>query len=105
MRLDPQAGSLYFLILGRAYLFLGDLELARVNLEQALSRNPENLEAHIYLAAVLVSTGEKAAAAWKADEIRALQPGFTSGKWLATYPMTDTAQKAKLVQALRQVGL
>jgi tetratricopeptide (TPR) repeat protein len=105
MRLDPQAGSLYFLILGRAYLFLGDLELARVNLEQALSRNPENLEAHIYLAAVLVSTGDKAAAAWKADEIRALQPGFTSAKWLATYPMTDTAQKAKLVQALRQVGL
>src|SRR6185295_8054448 len=105
MRLDPQAGSLYFLILGRAYLFLGDPELARVNLEQALSRNPENLEAHIYLAAVLVSTGDKAAAAWKADEIRALQPGFTSRKWLATYPMTDAAQKAKLVRALAEVGL
>jgi DNA-binding winged helix-turn-helix (wHTH) protein/TolB-like protein/Tfp pilus assembly protein PilF len=105
LRLDPQAGSLYFLILGRAYLFLGDLELARVNLEQALSRNPENLEAHIYLAAVLVSAGDKAAAAWKADEIRALQPGFTSQKWLGTYPMTDAAQKAKLVQALREVGL
>ncbi|MGB7542721.1 MAG: winged helix-turn-helix domain-containing protein, partial [Burkholderiales bacterium] len=41
MRLDPQAGYLYFLLLGRAYLFLGDLEQARVNLERALSRNPE----------------------------------------------------------------
>jgi DNA-binding winged helix-turn-helix (wHTH) protein/TolB-like protein len=105
MRLDPQAGSLYFLILGRAYLFLGDLELARVNLEQALSRNPENLEAHIYLAAVLVTAGDKAAAAWKADEIRVLQPGFSSEKWLATYPMTDTAQKAKLMRALGAVGI
>jgi DNA-binding winged helix-turn-helix (wHTH) protein/TolB-like protein len=105
MRLDPQAGSLYFLILGRAYLFLGDLEQARVNLEQALSRNPENLEAHIYLAAVLVSAHDKAAAAWKADEIRALQPGFSGRNWLATYPMTDAAQKAKLLRALREVGL
>jgi hypothetical protein len=49
MRLNPASGSLYFLVLGRAYLFLGDLEQAQVNLEQALMRNPESLEAHIYL--------------------------------------------------------
>ena len=54
---------------------------------------------------MLVSAGDKAVAAWKADEIRALQPGLTSQKWLATYPMTDAAQKAKLLQALREVGL
>jgi hypothetical protein len=54
---------------------------------------------------VLVSAGDKAAAAWKADEIRTLQPGFSSRTWLATYPMTDAAQKAMLVRALREVGL
>jgi adenylate cyclase len=105
MRLNPEAGYLYFLILGRTYFALGDLEQARVNLEHALSRNPENLEAHIYMAALHVAAGDKGAAAWKAEEIRALQPGFSSRSWLETYPLTDAAQKRKLVQALAELGL
>ena len=104
MRLDPQGGYLYFQNLGRAYLFLGDLEQARVNLEQALLRNPVNLETHVYMAALHVTAGDKAAAAWEAEEIRALQPGFSSRGWLETYPMTDVAQKAKLVKALGELG-
>lgn len=104
MRLDPQAGYLYFLLLGRAYLFLGDLEQARVNLERALSRNPENLEANVYMAVLHVMAGDKAAAAWKAEEIRALRPDFSSRGWLETYPMTDATQKKKLVQALGELG-
>jgi DNA-binding winged helix-turn-helix (wHTH) protein/TolB-like protein len=104
MRLNPQAGYLYFLLLGRAYLFLGDLEQARVNLKQALSRNLESLEAHVYMAALHVTAGNKAAAAWEAEEIRALQPGFSSRAWLETYPMTDVTQKQKLVQALGRLG-
>lgn len=105
MRLNPQAGYLYFLLLGRAYLFLGDLEQARVNLEHALSRNPLNLEAHVYMAALHVTAGDKAAAAWEAEEIRALQPGFSGRGWLETYPMTDVAQQAKLVEALAKLSL
>jgi TolB-like protein/DNA-binding winged helix-turn-helix (wHTH) protein len=105
LRLNPQAGYLYFLLLGRAYLFLGDLEQARINLGQALARNPGNLETHVYMAAVHAAAGDNAAAAWNAEEIRSLQPGFSSRVWLETYPMTDVAQKAKLVQALGQLGL
>ena len=104
MRLNPEAGYLYFLLLGRAYLFLGDLEQARVNLEHALSRNPSNLEAHVYMAALCVTAGDKAAAAWQAEEIRALQPGFSGRVWLETYPMTDVAQRAKLLEALAQLA-
>jgi DNA-binding winged helix-turn-helix (wHTH) protein/TolB-like protein len=105
MRLNPEAGHLYFLNLGRTYFALGDLEQARVNLEHALLRNPVNLEANVYMAALHVTAGDKAAAAWKAEEIRALQPGFSIRAWLETYPMTDAAQKAKLVQALGELGL
>ncbi|HTE15313.1 MAG TPA: tetratricopeptide repeat protein, partial [Burkholderiales bacterium] len=104
IRLNPTAGHLYFLILGRAYLFLGDLEQARVNLEHALSRNLANLESHIYMAALHVTAGDKAAAAWEADEIRALRPDFSMRSWLETYPMTDVAQKAKLARALGELG-
>ncbi|MEP7063349.1 MAG: winged helix-turn-helix domain-containing protein [Betaproteobacteria bacterium] len=100
LRLDPQAGYLYFLLLGRAYFFLGDLEQAGINLRYALARNPASLEAHVYMAALHVAAGDKSAAAWEAEEIRALQPDFSAREWLETYPMTDTAQKQKLVQAL-----
>ena len=104
MRLDPEAGDLYFLLLGRAYLFLGDLEQARVNLEHALARNPVNLEAHVYMAALHVLAGDNGAAAWEAEEIRTLRPGFSSRAWLETYPMTDAAQRTKLVEALGQLS-
>jgi DNA-binding winged helix-turn-helix (wHTH) protein/TolB-like protein/Tfp pilus assembly protein PilF len=105
MRLNPEAGYLYFLILGRAYFGLGNLELARVNLEHALLRNPVSVEARVYLAALHVAAGNKADAAWEADEIRALQPGFSSRGWLATHPLTDIKVQTKLVQALGDLGL
>ena len=105
MRLDPKSGYLYFLVLGRAYLFLGDLEQARVNLEEALRRNPEYLETHVYVAALHATAGNQASAAWAAEEIRALQPGFSGRRWVESYPMTDSAQKRKLMQALAEVGL
>lgn len=104
MRLNPEAGYLYFLLLGRAYLFLGDLEQARVNLEHALARNPANVETHVYMAALHAIAGDKSAAAWQAEEIRALQPGFSARAWLATYPMTDSPQQVKLREALAQLG-
>jgi len=104
MRLNPQGNYLYFLLLGRAYLFLGDLEQARVNLDEALLRNPVNLEAHVYMAALDVTAGDKASADWEAEEIRSLQPGFTSRAWLKTDPMTDVTQIAKLSQALGALG-
>ena len=104
MRLNPNASYLYFLLLGRAYLFLGDLEQSRVNLEHALARNPANLETHVFMAAWHVMAGDQAAASWEAEEIRTLQPGFSSRGWLETYPMTDAAQKAKLMQVLGKLG-
>jgi tetratricopeptide (TPR) repeat protein len=104
LRLAPQGSYLYFLLLGRAYLFLGDREQARVNLEQALSRNPVSLEARVYMAALHTMAGNETAAAWEAEEIRALQPRFTIRGWLETEPMADDAQKARLTQLMGALG-
>jgi DNA-binding winged helix-turn-helix (wHTH) protein/TolB-like protein/Flp pilus assembly protein TadD len=104
MHLDPQASHLHFLNLGRAYLFLGDLEQAKVNLQQALSRNAASLEAHVYMAALHELAGETDAGTWEAEEIRSLQPMFSSRDWLKTYPMTDEVQKTKLAWALAKLG-
>ena len=105
LRLNPDAGSLYFLLLGRAYYFLGDSEQARVNLDHALLRNSENLEARIYLAAVHSLAGQHDAAEWQVSEIRALEPGFKVRNWLATYPMTHVRQTEQLVSSLKSMGL
>ena len=105
LRLNPQGGQLYFLLLGRAYMFLGDLQQARINLQQALARNPENIETHIYLAALYQAAGNQSEATWKAEEIRALQPDFRIRDWLRTYPMRDPGQIAQLEKALNQLGL
>ncbi|HYY70306.1 MAG TPA: tetratricopeptide repeat protein, partial [Terriglobales bacterium] len=105
MRLNPTSGYLYFLVLGRAYFFMGDLEQARINLEEALKRNPEYLETHLYLAALNVLAGDKLSGAWEADQIRALEPAFSAKRWLDSYPMKDGGQKAKLLQALDPLSL
>ena len=105
LRLNPDAGSLYFLLLGRALYFLDEHEQARVNLEQALARNAENVEARVYLAAVLGQFGDQEGASWQAHEIRAVEPNFSANRWLATYPMTDKRQKERLAQALLPFGL
>lgn len=105
LRLNPDAGSLYFLLLGRALYFLGDHEQARVNLEHALARNADNVEARVYLALVQGQLGDREGAAWQAVEIRVVEPTFSANRWLATYPMTDQRQKDRLAQALLPLGL
>ena len=105
MRLNPRSGYLYFLVLGRAYFFLGDLEQARINLDEALKRNPEYLETHVYVAALKTVEGDRSSALWEADQIRALEPEFTAERWLKNYPMTDREQKTKIMQALGQLNL
>ena len=55
--------------------------------------------------ASLASGGDKSEAAWEAEEIRALQPGFTYQAWLSTHPLTDNKVRAKLAQALAGLGL
>jgi DNA-binding winged helix-turn-helix (wHTH) protein/TolB-like protein/Flp pilus assembly protein TadD len=105
LRFNPEGSYLYFMLLGRAYFFLGDLEQARIHLENSLGRNPEALETHVYLAALYVATHDDKEAAWKAEEIRALQPGFKVRDWLRTYPMSDPAQVATLERSLARLGL
>ncbi|MES9937777.1 MAG: winged helix-turn-helix domain-containing protein [Sedimenticola sp.] len=105
MRLNPEAGYLYYLLLGRAYYFLNDWDQALINLNEALGRNPANLEAHLYLAAVLEASGDREGAEWEADEIRTLQIDFNADSWLETYPMTDPVQRKKLLSSLEILGL
>ena len=103
MRLEPEGGYLYFLLLGRAYFFEGDFEQALINLRAALARNPADLEAHIYLAAALMASGNRSAAEWEAQEIRSLEPGFSLGRWLESYPLSSPPYRDSLRRPLSEI--
>lgn len=105
MRFNPDGGYLYYLILGRAYLFENDVEQALLNLREASARNPVNLETRVYLAAANVAAGERAAAEWEAEEIRGLEPGFALQGWLETHPLTSARHSKRLVELLAKAGL
>jgi len=105
MRLQPSAGYLYFLLLGRAYYYLGDCDQAEINLREALDRNPSNIEARLYTVACLVRQGNIVDAEWEVEEIGTLAADFSINVWLSTYPMTDNAQVATLTNDLNSAGL
>jgi TolB-like protein/DNA-binding winged helix-turn-helix (wHTH) protein/Tfp pilus assembly protein PilF len=105
MRLAPDSGYLYSLILGRAYFFLGDTDSALLNLRQAVERNTESVESHLYLAATLARAGQRDAAGWEREEIRSLEPAFSIRTWLQNYPMADAGQRQRLLEALASLNL
>ena len=105
MHLAPDSGYLYSLILGRAYFFLGYMYSALLNLRQAVERNHESVESHLYLAAALVVSGQRDAAAWEREEIRSLEPAFKVSEWLKNYPMADSGQRKRLTEALASLNL
>jgi DNA-binding winged helix-turn-helix (wHTH) protein/TolB-like protein/Flp pilus assembly protein TadD len=105
LRLTPERRAYIFELLGRAYFFLGDLEQAAINLREAVSRNPTVLDPHVFLTAALLAAGERDAARFQADEIRALDPAFTSAGWVHTWPGTVESQKIRLTALLRQLEL
>jgi len=103
-RLNPDSGYLYFLLLGRAYYFLNDYEQARTNLTEASTRNEGDLEAHVYLAAVLERLGDASGAGWEKEEIETLQPGFRVMTWLSTYPIANGTLRQSLAADLNRLG-
>ncbi len=105
MRLNPDGGYLYFLLLGRAYLFENDIEQAQINLHEAVARNPVDLETRVFAAAAAMAAGDRRTAEWEAEEIRSLEGGFSLRGWLETYPMTSLRQRERLSELLAKAGL
>lgn len=105
MRLNPRAGYLYYLISGRAMFYLGDYEQAVRNLREAISRNPANLEAHLYQAASLWHSGDRDGAEWQALEVINLDPDFSLPEWLKTHPIRGPGQRTRLISALDGLSL
>ncbi|RMH47405.1 MAG: hypothetical protein D6688_03575 [Alphaproteobacteria bacterium] len=98
IRLRPQAGYLYYLLLGRAYYFMDQCDQAEINLGEALHRNAESIEAHLYHAACLVRSGHLDDAEWEREEVSAVAPGLTLREFFASYPL-NAADRIRRLQA------
>ena len=78
---------------------------------KSLSAAPERLrnagfvDARVYLAATLLAAGDRSAASWQAEELRAVKPDFTVQRWLETNPTAEGEFKARLVRSLADLGL
>lgn len=105
MRLNPDGGHLYFLLLGRAYLFQNDTEQALINLREASARNRLDLETRLYLAAAMAAAGDRFDAEWEAEEVRSQEVGFSLQAWLETYPLTSARYRERLEGLLAKAGL
>jgi DNA-binding winged helix-turn-helix (wHTH) protein/TolB-like protein/Flp pilus assembly protein TadD len=104
LRLNPDGGYLYYLLLGRAYFFQNDHEQALINLREAYARNPEDTETRVYLTAALAAHGERAAAEWEIEALRVQEADFAIRSWLETYPLTSERHRQRLVQLLEAVS-
>jgi len=105
MHLNPDGGHLYFLLLGRAYLFQNDVEQALINLREASARNQLDLETHLYLAAAMVAAGDRFDAEWEVEEIRSQENDFSLRLWLESYPLTSARYRDRLEGLLAKAGL
>lgn len=104
LRRNPNAGYLYFLLLARAYYFLDDYEQAHIFVSEALGRNPENVEARLYLAATLIHLNRGDEAEWEAMEVLSIEPEFSLEIWSENYPMARGDQIQRLLADLRLAG-
>ena len=77
MALNPHFSAAYIDILGRSHFILKQYDDAIENLEECISRDPEMISCHIFLASAYALAGRTADARWEADEVLSLEPAFT----------------------------
>ena len=92
-------------LVGAAYYFAGRPEEAIAPLKQFLSRYPNNLEAHLTLAAVYSELGKEAEARAEAAEVLRINPKFSLEVHKERVPIKDPAMLERHIAALRNAGL
>jgi adenylate cyclase len=105
IRLNPFPPSSYFHCLGMAYREAGKYEESITVCKKALKLQPNNIYAHIVLAATysLLNRQEEAQAA--AAEVLNIDPKFSLDYFAESRPHIDPANTARLIETLRKAGL
>lgn len=105
MRLDPHHPALDWTWLGNAYYLAGKDDLALETLRIASSRQPRHRPTHIWLAAAAAQAGQHEEASRAANVVLALQPDFSSARFLRLVRHSRQQDADRLSEGLRKAGL
>jgi len=105
MRLNPMPPAFYSLNFGHAYRKLGLLEEAIAMYKKTIALTPDNIFAHINLAACCAMTGKEEEARAAAKEALRINPKFSVGRFMKIALVADSDARDRFSQALRKAGL
>ncbi len=105
IRLNPFGPTWYFFNLGNAFENIGQFEEAVLAHKKALQRSPDNLLAHVLLAATYSRMGREKEARVEAAEVLRINPKFSLDYFAKTLPYRDQKMINNFIGALRKVGL
>ncbi|MGD9076573.1 MAG: tetratricopeptide repeat protein, partial [Desulfobacteraceae bacterium] len=105
IRLNPIPPSHYLHSLGMAYREAERYEEAVTACEKAIRLEPNNLFAHLVLAATYSMLGQEDRARAEASEVLRIEPRFSMERLAKARPHIDPDNTARFADALRKAGL
>jgi adenylate cyclase len=105
IRLNPYGPAFYFHNLGHTYRFLGRYPEAVTQYQKSLRISPDNILAHLGLAATYSLMGSDLEAQAEAQEILRINPKFSVESYARSVPHKNQAKLDRYIDALRQAGL
>jgi adenylate cyclase len=105
IRLNPFGPTPYFLNFGTSYRMMGQYQEAITQYKKALRIAPNNIIAHLALAATYSLLGRDEEAHTEAKEVLKLNPKFSLESFAKTLPFKNHAQIDRFIDALRKAGL
>jgi adenylate cyclase len=104
-RLNPRSPVRYSVYVGHAYYLTGRYEEAIAVLKGVLTRNPDMLTTHLYLAAIYSELGREAEARAEVVEVLRISPSYSLGVYRQRFLYKDPAVLERQLVALRKAGL
>ena len=105
VRLNPLGESNIFLYIGHTYRVMGRFEEAISGYKEAVRRAPDNIFAHLSLAATYIMMGREQEGRAEAAEVLRINPKFQVDYFANRLTYKDHSAMDSYVDALRKAGL
>jgi len=105
IRIDPFGITVHYTPLGNAFLWMGRFEEAVSAYKKVIQRAPDNIYAHVQLAATYNMMGRENEAHAEVAEVIRINPKFSLDFYTRTIVLKDRSIIDNIVSALRKAGL
>ena len=105
IRLNPIPPSHFYHSLSNAYCLAGQYEEAITAGKEAIRIQPNNLIAHVFLAAAYSLHGREEEAHIEAGEVLRIKPKFSVDQWARSLQYKNEADRDLIIGAVRKAGM